>query len=354
VASHPITVRNQVEINIKTAPHEALKTLGQEGNVLSKAEQVRLARQAVDQLAARAQKTREPASLVAEVRQAREAAKPIDRDVYLNLRAIERHLERQAFLFNLKEICRLAEQGEWHQVSKLAQEPQPRQAQQTSADAAKVLDRVVQTSKQAEALGRLEALLKRPEQARLEGLPAELQLPARGLRSLAELRIAGASRWERPPEVARLKQTIEDLRLASGDPGLAGRVQLDLAGKAFLNGHPTEARALLPDSAPPEHAGNLLRDLKALLVGQGEVQTWPAQRALTAEPGAGGAGPRGPPPGLQPLIPEGKMEGWRPRCANRPGRTCPLWSKRLVWKNAGANPSKPNERRSRTRSTRLM
>src|SRR5262249_30609197 len=103
-------------------------------------------------------------------------------------------------------------------------------------------------------------------------------------------------------------------------------VQLDLAVKAFVEGFAAEARALLPDNAPPAHAAKLLRDMKTLVLGKGEVQTRPAQRALEAEPGGGGAGVRGPPrppPGLSPLIPEGNPEGWRPQVREPPGADLP-------------------------------
>jgi hypothetical protein len=86
----------------------------------------------------------------------------------------------------------------------------------------------------------------------------------------------------------------------------------DLAVKALLEGHPEAARQLLPQGGPPEHAGSLLRDLKAMALGRGEVSTWPAERALATEPGRGVDAPRGPPPGLRTLIPEGEAAGWRP------------------------------------------
>src|SRR5262249_5195552 len=76
----------------------------------------------------------------------------------------------------------------------------------------------------------------------------------------------------------------------------------------------------------PAHAAKLLRDMKTLVLGKGEVQTRPAQRALEAEPGGGGAGVRGPPrppPGLGPLIPEGNPEGWRPQVREPAGADLP-------------------------------
>jgi tetratricopeptide (TPR) repeat protein len=94
---------------------------------------------------------------------------------------------------------------------------------------------------------------------------------------------------------------------------LVGRLQQELAVKAFLEGHTAQARDLLPESGPSEHAANLLRDMKALVLGQGEVVSDPARGVLDPKPGAGAAAPRGPPPGLQPLLPEGSRDGWRPQ-----------------------------------------
>src|SRR5262249_12631916 len=127
------TIRSNVETKIKSAPHEALVTLGKEGHVLDKPEQVRLARQAVDEIAEPAQGTKEPGRLVLKVREACEAAKAIDRGVYLNLRGMEGQLKHQAFLQDLKVMSEHAEQGDWPQARTLAHE------RKASPDVAKVL-----------------------------------------------------------------------------------------------------------------------------------------------------------------------------------------------------------------------
>jgi hypothetical protein len=67
----------------------------------------------------------------------------------------------------------------------------------------------------------------------------------------------------------------------------------------------------MPEDGPAEHAANLLRDLKALALGQGKVETGPVGAAVSAGAGKGPGSPRAP-PGLEPLLPEGARESWRP------------------------------------------
>jgi hypothetical protein len=146
-------------------------------------------------------------------------------------------------------------------------------------------------------------------------LPAELLSAEQGLRALAELQELTRSRWEKPPDVARLRELLAQLP----DAGRARRLQHDLAAKAFLDGHPEQARSLLPDPGDPEHAAALLRDVKALVTGEGPVKT-DVGRAATPPPGEGGKTPRGPPPappGVRLLLPEGDGNGPRPGPSER-------------------------------------
>jgi hypothetical protein len=108
--------------------------------------------------------------------------------------------------------------------------------------------------------------------------------------------------------VARLERGLADLDGA--DRALGQKVLQELAVKAVLEGHAAEALNLLPEGGPAEHAANLLRDLRATVLGEGKVETEAVGSAL-AEPGKGGASPRAP-PGLEPLIPEGARASWRP------------------------------------------
>jgi hypothetical protein len=135
------------------------------------------------------------------------------------------------------------------------------------------------------------------------------------LRGLAELNEAAATRWTKAPDVRALKDTLARVERVAlegldVDPNLAKQLATDLAVKALIEGHAPEFFKLLPGEVPADHAARALRDLKALALGEGKVEGWPAAKAV-GEAGAGPAGPR-PPPGLEPLIPEGNRAGWRP------------------------------------------
>src|SRR5262249_18594596 len=137
-------------------------------------------------------------------------------------------------------------------------------------------------------------------------LPAELQPAVRGLKGLAELQAHVEGRPDGPPDVAALRRSVADLRAGLGRDGLVGRVLQDLALRTGLEGYGGEAGALLPAGGELRPAAGLLRDLKALVLGEGEVGTAPARQA---------AGPQAnePPPGPRLLQPEGEAGGWRPR-----------------------------------------
>jgi hypothetical protein len=332
---NPVEVRVEVQNVLKTQPTQAIEILGGvRGQALSRTEQVTLARQAVNQLAVRVEAPADVRTVLDEVRVAGLRAQGIDPVVTRSLKSLEHVAERRVLTDGVKEVLALGEGGKWADAGARAREwlqhlPQPEpEAQakapevQARAEVRDALNEAVRVAGRAEALGRLEQVLQaaKPREAlqrvSVKDLPANLQDSVSGLRGLAELREAAVARWEKPPDVARIKQSAADFAR-----GLAGmpeaRIDLrevlqDLAVKAFLDGYPAEAKALLPTDGPAEHAVNLLRDLKALALGEGRVGTWPAERALTPEPGQGGDGTRGPPPGMRPLIPEGAREGWRP------------------------------------------
>jgi hypothetical protein len=230
--------------------------------------------------------------------------------------------ERPGLVRGLEQMEALGREGQWGRAKALAEE-QLRGGSQLPGETRKALDDVVSLGKQSESLDRVQSGLEAVEQnrpaeaarefdrVRPEDLPASLQKPVYGLRGLEELRVTANQPWRQPPDMRQSKRLVGDLRAGGGDTALAGRVQQDLAVRAFLEGHPAEARALLPGNGPPEHAARLLRDLKTVALGKGEVGTWPARGALGVKPGEV-AGPAQMPPGLRPLVPEGTAQGWRP------------------------------------------
>jgi hypothetical protein len=112
-----------------------------------------------------------------------------------------------------------------------------------------------------------------------------------------------------PPDVAALREALTRLRQRPGEAKLADRLRVELAARAFLEGHPAEARRLLPardePGADPEHAAAVLRDMQAMVAGAGGLSTWPAQEAVKEDERPGSPRRRGPPSaGLGFLLPE--------------------------------------------------
>jgi hypothetical protein len=127
-----------------------------------------------------------------------------------------------------------------------------------------------------------------------------VELQAKHLSNLKEVQTLIGSRWQKPPQVEAVEQRLAALLEATGDARLVTRVQRNLAFKAAWEGHAEAAQKLLPPGAPDEDALTMLRDLKTVLLGEGEAGVRPP-----------GGGMHGPPAPEQPLLPEGNPEGVR-------------------------------------------
>jgi hypothetical protein len=177
-----------------------------------------------------------------------------------------------------------------------------------------VLERVDITLKTIEIkkVGESTAQLRKIDAARP---PEAIRPEVQGLRGLGELKqlatrsAAGIDAASLQGAVARLEGGLA--RLPGADPALGKMIQQEFAVRAALEGHAEGYFRLMPEAGPAEHAGKLLRDLKAATLGEGTAHTTVVSSALPAGPGAGPQGSR-PPPGLEPLIPEGARSSWRP------------------------------------------
>src|SRR5262249_15206900 len=149
-----------------------------------------------------------------------------------------------------------------------------------------------------------------------------------------------------PPDVARIKRAVADLRAATGDDRLAARVQLDLAVAAFLDGHHDQAERLLPAGVARECAAAHLRDMTLITLDEGGPgDRWPARRAGASRRGAGGGAPRAP-PGLGPLMPDGGPGGYHvppaerasaglpPRVRPAEKAVAPPWPEFALWEQS--------------------
>jgi hypothetical protein len=156
-------------------------------------------------------------------------------------------------------------------------------------------------------------------QTDLSVLSPELARPIRSAITAEELRTTLAQ--DKLPSAKSLLSLLDTF--ANPDQKLAARVRVETAGQLLLEGRPSEARQVLGTSKGPTDpaiAANLLRDLKAVALGEGAVTTDAAKRAITA-PGEGGSTPRGPPI-VRLLTPEGEREGYRPPVVEKATADC--------------------------------
>jgi hypothetical protein len=329
----PDTVRRDFNQHIQANPVEALRGLGRNGNVLQPQERTALAVRGVDQLAVKVE-TGDALTSLREVRAARQGIEGLDPSVGRSLDALARVAERRVLDEGVCQVQELARGGRWVEAGGRAGEanrnlnevgpgsPENKAARAAVQDALARTAEVGQHRASLDGLAKwLEAGLPGTDPARqgvqLRDLPEPLRVSVEGMRAAADLRETAAGRWVQPPDAARLRASVASLERAlaqtpEADATLGKRVLQDLAVKALLEGHSAEFSKLWPADGPADHAADLLRDMKALTLGEGKVETWPAGRALAADPVAGGDGNRGPPPALKPLVPEAARAGWRP------------------------------------------
>jgi hypothetical protein len=331
-----------VRTAIQTRPSEAFGKFNHESaRVLSSAQRLILAREAVERLAVQVEAGGNAPRNLADVRSARRDAVTLEPEVRQGLDALGRVAERRLLADGLAKVRAGGERGRPAELARTTREwlghlrDNPAEAAWESAEfraaraeARTALQELGTAAERLDVLERFqggarEADGPRPaESARVlrtverDALPPALRARYDGLRGLAEVRSLAQSRWQQTPSatgvresVARLESGLRDL--PGADRALGKMLLQEVACRALLEGHPELAKTLLPAGGPAEHAGNLLRDLKALALGEGKVETSPA-RAVLSDPGLGPVSPRGPPAGLEPLIPEGARAGWRP------------------------------------------
>jgi hypothetical protein len=332
---NPAEVRVEVEGLIRTKPAQVFGHLGgANAEILPPAERTALAARAVSQLASDVEAAADVRAALAEVRTAREGAAGIDAEVERGLEVVARLAERRVLAEGVRDVLAMVKGGKRAAVRGRAEEwlreVPPVGAAGPEAEALRAgirdaLKELAQVGRQQEALDnlteglRIEASLQRMD---VGALPEGLQTSAQGLRGLAVLRAEAGK--PAGMDAAGARKAARDFEAAAkgipgAEPTLGRQVLQDLAVKAFLEGRPEEFRALWPSDGPQEHAADLLRDIKALALGEGKVNTWPAERALTPQPDKGGDNPRRPPKGMEPLVPEGSRKGWRPPVCDSAG-----------------------------------
>jgi hypothetical protein len=128
---------------------------------------------------------------------------------------------------------------------------------------------------------------------------------------LVELATAVQGPTHTPPDVRFVNKIFDELRMCPALKQFANELQPELAVRTFLDGHPEQARKLLPvrsDSQPePPGASALcrdvakaLRDMQASAAEPGAFTTWPLQNAHATAPIQRDGGPHG----LRMLLPD--------------------------------------------------
>jgi hypothetical protein len=347
--------RQVIETKLTTDPLAGLTELAKNHQLWSSVQATRLGEAAVEQIRRESATTTDPLGFLDQVRYTRSSVESAWRttrnSVAAELLGLETRLEARCLALGLSQAAALAELGDWAVAAKVSNKY--RVSLYQSTDGRKALEAFSSVAGELEAVTRLETALALPGAEGIKALAAVptdnlsegLRKPLHGLRGVAHLQERLARRWDvatevkSPSQFRRLRQSAQtpsvveqlgrdaaDLRTATGDDALAARALRELAAQAFLDGDPGRARELLrqeeslgqlgsrpaPDAA---QAAAMLRDMKALVLGEGSVSTEPARRALTPRPDEGGDGNRGPPAGVRFLIPEGEREGWRPPVA---------------------------------------
>jgi hypothetical protein len=337
-----VTSHVEVYRSASANPIRALEEVTQasRNKVLSRYEHQFTIQESLNELARSVPTSRDPwanAQAVKGLQAPAESFSPAER---AQLSAINARLQREVVQRGVAEVVELGTRGnvtptrvaarEWLTADARLFAGREAQLPAEHATVRKSLQAIETSLQQVEGLGRLEAAvrLEREPAARFleafngvekQALSPELRQVADGLRGLAELRTQTETPWKEPPNVAVLKRSVDaferGLAGRTSEPGssnLSGRLRQDLAMKAFFEGHVQAARELWPANGSPEHAANLLRDMKALVTGQGEVTTEAGRQGLPPASNQGGGKPPGPPPGLKFLLPEEPGDGWRP------------------------------------------
>jgi hypothetical protein len=315
------TIRGEIENDLKEGnPHRALDNLRVKGASLPPAEQNSLARQATKNLLGKVDEWGAIPSFE-RVQLARLNARRLDPTVEFVLKCLEEDLEQRRLLESLKQLADWENSKE--KVALIGPGAQlVLQKQKIPENIRKALKNLAEKFNQNQAAEALEQVVKDPTKSAtllgelsLDFLPENLRKLASGLKGVSGLLALRDTeerwwQWREPPDVSALKQAIADLKAGSGDSELAQRALQDLALKACLEGFPAEGKALL-DASPgsPEHAAQLLADLRTLVLAEGKVKTWPAQRVLQdLERSPQGKSP--PAPGVALLIRSELVKSW--------------------------------------------
>jgi hypothetical protein len=322
----PEKVRAEIKELEATQPHEVFARLNSVGlAVLTPQERESFARQAVERLATRVEVSNNRWATLTEVRTAVENAGGRDAVVVADLGVLAALAERRVLADAVFEVRHLAERGSWGEAVRRGQEWRQRlrelnteadpQTLRTRTEVHEALASLLRAGQRRAALDALQQALRN---GGLDGVPVDNLSPllhdeVAGLRGLETVRRLADEARLSAVEIATLKEGVQSFTksfraLPDADESLGARILQELAIRHLLQGHTTEYRALMPADAPADQAARLLRDMKALALGEGEVVTAAARQALPADAARTGE----PPPGIRAIMPESARKDWHP------------------------------------------
>lgn len=233
----------------------------------------------------------------------------------------------------VKAASSLAASGSWDKAAALAEKALERRGYTdrgfgylSPTVATGPLQKFVHLKRNAEALDRLQKLLDSkgkvdPGESVPDGVPLSVERAHREyqrLKALHSLLISPRELTDKslPRTLAALKELQSDAESRS----VANALMRELAVKALLSDQAAEANRLLEASQPSgdsssskdkAHAEALLRDVKAVILGEGSVETWAGAEVLRPKPDETNHPTRGPPL-VATLLPEVFLAGYRP------------------------------------------
>ncbi|MFO0877125.1 MAG: hypothetical protein U0840_07095 [Gemmataceae bacterium] len=314
------------------APGTALRSLGnpQIKSALPETTRLLLINEALHSLALRAE-VAQPRTLLNEIQLARESAASFPEGVQAKIDRLANRVERRILSESLQSLKQMPDQVQW---STLANQTggQLQQLRATfrysptraNAERTRVLNELAQLNEGATKLDQLERLehLLDPRRSnptdilrvQTKGVSATISLHTDGIQALEGLK-GLRFRADHAPDarsirtsVARVERALAEL--PGSNPSLGKKIQQELAVRSALEGHAQSYFELMPENGPPESAAQLLRDMKAVALGEGKTSSVLVNQGNPIA-GAPPAAPK-PPPGVEPLLPEAARESWRP------------------------------------------
>jgi hypothetical protein len=250
-------------------------------------------------------------------------------------------LSRDCLRDGVNDAAKLASKGDWDGAAGKARSTlehiEPGEGRQSLAAFIEVANRRTLVRDLVKRLeGSPQEIITALKELNSEQLPAPARAGVKDLRELLELKETLQKDWNaEPAEFETLTSRLEACRKASENEADYRQIVNQLAAKAFLSGHPEQAnhllalsKASLKDHPPTPREKKLLdalhRDLGEAVHGAGgSVEVWAVTTAAPVKPGKTTHPIRGPPAGVELLLPEADRAGYKLTVKENPRNDLP-------------------------------